>query len=217
MKATIALVDDHVLLRTGLANLLREINYNVAFEADNGKDFIEQLKSHALPQVVLMDINMPLMNGYETTLWLKKNHPSVKVLALSMLGDEASIIRMFKNGALGYILKDSHPDELKIAINSLLEKGFYHSEAISGKLIHAINHLDENKSSKSPEQIDLNEKEIEFLKWACSELSYKEIAGKMGLSPRTLDSYRDHLQEKLECKGRIGLAVWAIKHGIVTI
>src|SRR5215204_5223462 len=202
MKASIALVDDHILLRNGLANLLREKGYNVVFEADNGKQFIEMLESHPLPSVVLMDINMPLMNGYETTLWLKKNHSSVKVLALSMLDDEISVIRMFKNGAHGYILKDCHPDELEIAVRSVLEKGFYHSEVISGKLIHAINHLDE-KNSADGVTTQLTGKETEFLKWACTELSYKEIAKKMGLGPRTIDSYRDHLQEKLECKGRI--------------
>ena len=216
MKASIALVDDHVLLRNGLANLLQERHYNVLFEADNGKQFIEKLQSHPLPQVVLMDINMPLMNGYETTLWLKKNHSSVRVLTLSMLDDEMAVIRMFKNGAHGYILKDCHPDELETAIRQVLEKGFYHSESISGKLIHAINHLDENNKADRP-AAQLNEKETEFLKWSCTDLSYKEIAERMGVSPRTIDSYRDHLQEKLECKGRIGLAMWAIKHGIVSI
>ena len=216
MKASIALVDDHVLLRNGLANLLTERSYNVVFEADNGKQFIEKLATHSLPQVVLMDISMPVMNGYETTLWLKKNRSSVKVLALSMLDDETSIIRMFKNGANGYILKDCHPNELEAAIRSVLEKGFYHSEVISGKLIHAINHLDDNNNSGGA-TAHLNEKEIEFLKWACTELSYKEIADKMKMSPRTVDDYRDHLQEKLDCKGRIGLAMWAIKNGIVAV
>ena len=216
MKASIVLVDDHILLRNGLANLLRERHYNVLFEADNGKQFIEKLKDSPLPQVVLMDINMPLMNGYETTLWLKKNRSSVKVLTLSMLDDEIAIIRMFKNGAHGYILKDCHPDDLEAAIRSVLEKGFYQSEAISGKLIHAINHLDE-KNNADNLTTQLNEKETEFLKWACTDLSYKEIAEKMGVSPRTIDSYRDQLQEKLECKGRIGLAMWAIKNGIVTM
>lgn len=219
MKASIALVDDHILLRNGLANLLRERDYNVLFEADHGKQLIEKLTSHPLPQVVLMDINMPQMNGYETTQWLRKNHSSVKVLALSMLDDETSIIRMFKNGAQGYILKDCDPQELETAISSLIEKGFYHSEAISGKLIHAINTLNE-KAVPEQDSIasgSLNEKEREFLKWACTELSYKEIAEKMGLSPRTVDTYRDQLQEKLECKGRIGLALWAIKNGIVAV
>ena len=217
MKASIALVDDHILLRNGLANLLKERHYNVLFEADNGKQFIEKLKQHSLPQVVLMDINMPHMNGYETTQWLRKNHSSVKILVLSMLDDETSIIRMFRNGAQGYILKDCDPAELETAIRSLLEKGFYHSEAISGKLIHAINHLDEKKSTQTPAPALLSEKEKEFLKWACTELSYKEIADKMGISPRTVDNYRDHLQDKLECKGRIGLALWAIKNGVVSI
>ena len=216
MKASIALVDDHVLLRNGLANLLQERHYNVLFEADNGKQFIDKLRSHPLPQVVLMDIHMPLMDGYETTLWLKKNHSSVRVLALSMLDDEMAVIRMFKNGAHGYILKDCHPDELETAVRHVLEKGFYHSEGISGKLIKAINHLDENNNADDP-TAQLNEKETEFLKWSCTDLSYKEIAEKMGVSPRTIDSYRDHLQEKLECKGRIGLAMWAIKHGVVSI
>jgi two-component system invasion response regulator UvrY len=217
MKATIALVDDHVLLRNGLANLLKEIDYNVVFEADNGKQFIEKLKSHPLPQVVLMDINMPLMDGYETTLWLKKNHSSVKVLALSMLDDEASIIRMFKNGAQGYILKDTDPEELERAIKALLQKGFYHSEMISGKLIQAINQLDEKQSRIEVGRVRLNEKETEFLKWACTDLSYKEIADKMGVSPRTVDGYRDALQDKLDCKGRIGLVLWAIKQGMVAL
>lgn len=214
MKGKIALVDDHVLLRNGLANLLKDLDYEVVFQADNGKHFIELLATHEAPQVVLMDINMPLMNGYETTLWLKNNHPSICVLALSMLDDEDSVIRMIRNGAKGYVLKDCEPDELKEAIYSILHKGFYHSEMVSGKLVHAINHQS-NKDKDSPAR--LTEKETEFLKWICTELSYKEIADKMGISPRTVDSYRDNLQEKLECKGRIGLVLWAIKNDVVTI
>jgi len=217
MKVTIALADDHVLLRNGLANLLKENDCQVLFEADNGKQFIEKLNTHPLPQVVLMDINMPLMNGFETTLWLKKNHPSVKVLALTMLDDEASIIKMLKSGAKGYILKDSDPEELQKAIEAILQKGFYHSEMISGKLIHAISHLNGKETIAEAGQIRLTEKEIDFLKFTCTDLSYKEIADKMGLSPRTIEGYREALQEKLDCKGRVGLVLWAIKNGIVIV
>ena len=217
MKATVALTDDHILLRNGLANLLKELGYTVLFEADNGKQMVEKLKTHPAPQVMLMDINMPQMDGNQATLWLKENHPSVKVLVLSMLDDEISIIRLFQNGAKGYILKDCHPDELQAAIESVLVKGFFHSEMISGKLIRAINNLDEINANTAIEQVHLNEKETEFLKWACTELSYKEIADKMNLSPRTVEGYRDNLQEKLECKGRIGLVLWAIRHGVVTV
>ncbi|MFL5810635.1 MAG: response regulator transcription factor, partial [Flavisolibacter sp.] len=94
MKASIALADDHILLRNGLANLLKELDYEVLFQADNGSDFLEKLKTSPLPEVVLMDINMPKMDGYDTTQWLKKNYPSIKVLALSMYDDENAIIRM---------------------------------------------------------------------------------------------------------------------------
>jgi two-component system invasion response regulator UvrY len=218
MKATVALTDDHVLLRNGLANLLSELGYQVLFQADNGKQLVEKLKTHPAPQVMLMDINMPQMNGYDATSWLKENHPSVKVLVLSMLDDDTSIIRMFRSGAKGYILKDCEPEELESAIESLLTKDYYHSEAISGKLIRAINHLDEiNANTSAEKQVQLNEKDLEFLNWACTELSYKEIADKMGLSPRTVEGYRDNLQDKLECRGRIGLVLWAIKNGVVKV
>ena len=223
MKATVALTDDHVLLRNGLATLLTDLGYQVLFQADNGKQLIEKLKTHPVPQVMLMDISMPQMDGYDATSWLKENHPSVKVLVLSMLDDDTSIIRMFRSGAKVYILKDCDPDELDGAIQSLLRKDFYHSEAISGKLIRAINHLDDSSNDEdksngnAAKKIDLTEKEQEFLNWICTELSYKEIADKMHLSPRTVEGYRDNLQEKFDCRGRIGLVLWAIKNGIVTV
>jgi len=216
-KTTVALVDDHVLLRNGLANLVREFdNYDVIFEANNGGHFIEQVKREKVPDIVLMDINMPEMDGYETALWLKRNHPEVKVLALSMYDNENSIIRMLKNGARGYILKDTDPKEFKTALDDLVRKGFYYSELVTGKLIHAVNNLDE------PEQnlknlINLSEREIDFLKMACTEMTYKEIADKMFLSPRTVDGYRDALFEKLNVKTRVGLVMYAIKNGIVPV
>src|ERR1700730_1306929 len=129
-KANIVLVDDHVLLRNGLANLIKSLGYGVLFEADNGMDFIRKLKPKFLPDVVLLDINMPQMDGYETAVWSKQNHPEIKVLALSMYDDESPIIRMLKNGARGYILKDTDPSELKAAIEALLTKGFYYSEMV---------------------------------------------------------------------------------------
>ena len=216
MKTTIALADDHVLLRNGLAGLLNELDYEVVFEADNGKQFIEKIKTHTAPQLVLMDINMPEMDGYDTTLWLKKNHPQVKVLALSMFNDENAIIRMMKNGAKGYILKDSSPAELKAALQALETKGFYHSELVTGTLIHTINHLDDPEGSIK-DVLGLNDRELELLKLMCTEMTLKEIAEKMNLSPRTVDGYRDTLLDKLQCKSRVGLVIFAIKNGIVVV
>ena len=210
--ATVVLVDDHVLLRTGLANLLRELGYDVLFEANNGNDFIEQVQGKPLPDIVLLDINMPQKDGYETALWLKKNHPDVKILSLSMYDDEYAIIKMLKNGARGYILKDAEPGELKRAINSVLTKGFYYSELVTGTLIHTIHNEDDNTHVNIN---GLTSKEIDFLKLACTEMTYKEIAEKLCISPRTVDGYRDDLFEKLSVKSRVGLVLFAIKNGIV--
>jgi two-component system, NarL family, invasion response regulator UvrY len=214
--ATIVLTDDHVLLRNGLAALVKNIGHTVLFEADNGKDLQAKIDAKMLPDLVLMDINMPEMDGYETTQWLKQNHPDVHVLALSMYDNENSIIKMLKCGAKGYILKDSEPTELKAAIDAVINKGYYYSDLVSGKLIHAINKIDD-KGSDINTVSNLSERETDFLKYSCTELTYKEIAEKMFVSPRTIDGYRDALFEKLVIKTRVGLAMYAIKNGIVQL
>jgi two-component system, NarL family, invasion response regulator UvrY len=213
---TIALADDHVLLRKGLADLVSKQGYTVLFQADNGEEFLERLKTSSDPDIVLLDINMPRKDGYDTALWLKRNKPDIKVLALSMYDDENAIIRMLKNGARGYILKDAEPADLKAAIESVLNKGFHYSEMVTGKLIHSIHSMDET-GSDIKNTLGLNEKEINFLKLAATELTYKEIAEQMHLSPRTIDGYRDDLFEKLNIKSRVGLVLFAIKNGIVNM
>ncbi|MGF2411975.1 response regulator [Ferruginibacter sp.] len=214
--ATIVLTDDHVLLRNGLAALVKSLGHNVLFEADNGKDLINKLDKKNLPEVILMDINMPEMDGYDTAQWLKENHPDIKVLALSMYDNENSIIRMLKSGAKGYILKDCEPSELKAAIDAVVSKGYYYSDLVSGKLIHAINKIEDSGSDVNT-LANLNDRETDFLKYACTELTYKEIADKMFVSPRTIDGYRDALFEKLHVKTRVGLVMYAIKNGIVSV
>lgn len=214
--AKIVLTDDHSLLRNGLASLVKDLGHTVLFEADNGKDFIGKLDAKQLPEIVLLDINMPEMDGYETAQWIKTNHHDIKVLALSMYDNETSIIRMLKCGARGYILKDSEPAELKAAIHALMDKGFYYSDLVSGKLMHAINKMDDDGEGLKS-LVPLNDRETDFLKYSCTELTYKEIADKMFVSPRTIDGYRDSLFEKLHVKTRVGLVMYAIKNGIVNV
>jgi two-component system invasion response regulator UvrY len=213
--AKLILVDDHILLRNGLATLLKDNGHEILLQADNGKDLIKQLSPAKLPDVILLDINMPEMDGYDTAKWIRSRYPSIKILALSMYDEEASILRMLRNGAKGYILKDSDPKELNAAINSLVQKGYYHSETVSGKLMGMINMIDHETGFK--QGLKLNDREIEFLKYACMDLNYKEIADKMALSPRTVDGYRDTLYEKLQLKTRIGLVLFALKNGIAKI
>jgi DNA-binding NarL/FixJ family response regulator len=216
-KTSVALIDDHILLRNGLANMVKNFDgYEVLLEANNGKHFIEQLKSKSAPDLILMDINMPEMDGFETTLWMKQHHPEVKILALSMYDNEQSIIRMLKNGARGYILKETEPKEFKAALDSIVSKGYYYSEMVTGKMIHALNNLEDEDSSIKP-LISLNDREIEFMKLACTELTYREIADRMHLSPRTIDGYRDALFEKLNAKTRVGLVLYAIRNNIFQV
>lgn len=209
-----AIADDHVLLRNALARLVNSFDgYTVLLEADNGKDLRSKILKHIVPDIVLLDVNMPEMDGFETTQWLHKNYPHIKVLALSMLSDEKTIIKMFHLGAKGYLLKNTDPEELLKALNSVINKNVYLSEYVSGKLVSGL-----NKTTDATEvPAILNERERTFLRWTCTELAYKDIAEKMNLSARTIDDYRQSLFNKLKVHSRVGLVMYAIKTGIVEV
>ncbi|MBS1504693.1 MAG: response regulator transcription factor, partial [Bacteroidetes bacterium] len=167
-KILIAIVDDHTLFRNGVASLMSEFGeLQVLFEAENGLQMQEALAKHGAPDVVLMDINMPVMDGYDATCWLRKNYPPVKILALSMFEDDQAVIKMIRCGASGYVLKESKPRELLEAIQAIRSKGVYINELVSGKLIRSV--------AEDEDAAELSKKEIEFLKYCCSELTYKEI------------------------------------------
>ncbi len=211
---SIALVDDHSLLRNGLAALINSFEgYNVLFEADNGKDFINQLQTHAVPDIILLDITMPEMNGFETAAWIKQNTPSIKILILSMMDNDEVVISMLKAGARGYILKDSKPALFKQALDSIRDSGFFMNELVSNKMLKYLTH-EEKKGNEVSLVSELSEKEIAFLKYACTEMTYKDIASNMQVSPRTVDGYRDDLFKKLNVQSRVGLVIFAIKNGL---
>ncbi len=216
-KLQVALVDDHVMLRRGLASLINNMsNYEVVVESDNGQDFIDTIAHKKLdPHIVLLDVNMPVMDGFATAKWINENLPLAKILVLSMFDDEKSIIKMLRHGAKGYILKDGEPEELATALYNVVHKGYHYSDLVNGKLIHAINHLDENEGFLSENKIST--REIEFLKLCCSEMTYKEIASIMNLSVRTVEGYRDNLFLKLNLKTRVGLVLYAIKNRMIVI
>jgi two-component system invasion response regulator UvrY len=210
-KTQVAIVDDHNLLRKALAKLISSFeNYSVLFEGDSGREIKNKIGQHIVPDIILLDVNMPDMDGYETVKWLHKNYPQIKVLALSMFSDENTIIRMLRLGAKGYILKNIEPEELKLALDSIMKKDFYLSDYISGKIISGL-----HKDLGNPDdQIALTDKEKEFLRLVCSELTYKDIAEKMFVSHRTVDNYRNTLFEKLKVRSRVGLVMYAIRQGL---
>lgn len=213
-KTQVAIIDDHILLRTALARLVNSFEgYTVLLEADNGKDLRARIMQHMVPEIVVLDINMPEMDGFETTQWLHKNYPHIRILVLSMLSDERTIIKMFRLGAKGYLLKNTDPEELKTALDSVMNKNVYLSEYVSDKLVSGL-HKDADRDDHA---IVLSEKERDFLRWTCTELSYKEIAEKMYLSHRTIDDYRQSLFNKLKVHSRVGLVMYAIKNGIVEV
>lgn len=213
-KISIALVDDHTLFRKGLQGLIEMVddNIDILFEADNGIDMQKKLMEDNLPDIILMDINMPEMDGFESVIWLNKNYPAIKVLVVSMVENEESIIRMLKLKVKGYLSKDVEPAELGDALNAIMSKGFYYTDFITGKLVHTL----QNEHEKETLAV-LNEKEKKFIQLACSELTYNDIAGEMFVSPKTIDGYRNNLFEKLNVKSRVGLALYAVKHGLVKL
>lgn len=211
-KNKIIIVDDHLLFSQSLQLLIHSFkDFEVINRFENGKVFINYLQENTDTDasLILLDVNMPVMDGVETMKWIKENRPSLKVIALSVNDDEEIIIKMITNGARGYLLKDTSPEIFKEAMSCVIEKGFYFTELVSGMLV--------KKANDDSKKINLKEKEIVFIRHACSEKTYKEIASEMCLSPKTIDGYRECLFDKLEIKTRIGLVLYAIKHKIVLV
>lgn len=213
MKTKIGLVDDHQLFLKSLSLMLESFKvYEVMLEASNGKDLQEKIKNKKeLPDIILLDVNMPVMNGIETARWLTANYPQVKPVALSMNADDNAIISMFRAGCCGYLLKDTHPNELEKALEEIVKKGFYNADAGNINFRRILMKADEK------EEPLLNAKEAAFLQFACSELTYKQIAAEMNLSERTIDGYREALFKKFNVQSRVGLCLEAIRKELVTL
>ena len=207
----VALVDDHTLLSEAIAGLVRQFeNFEVVNISVNGKELINYLNSTnaQIPDIVLMDVKMPVMGGVETTKYLTKHHPDIKVLALSIEEDEQVVMQMIRSGAKGYLLKDTRKSILEQALNEVLTFGFYYT--------NTVERLIKKSETTLEEEVVLKDREIEFIKHACTEMTYKEIAGKMFLSPKTIEGYRESVFHKLGLKNRTGLVIYAIKNNIFT-
>ncbi len=212
MEYTIAIVDDHILIAKAISGIIDNFSkYTVLYEAEHGKALMDKFRSAKnIPDIVLVDISMPVMDGFETAKWLRENHPEVLVMALSMQDDDMSLIKMIKSGAKGYLLKNIHPAELEKALDSLVTKGYYYPDWAASKVFQSLAGGDNTREATG---IAFTERELELLKYCCTELTYKEIGEKMCCSSRTVEGYRDSLFLKLGLKTRVGLVMYAIKSG----
>jgi DNA-binding NarL/FixJ family response regulator len=214
-KIDIIIVDDHLLFSEALSNLISDFeDFNVLAVLANGEELVTYFSlENKHPDVVLMDIQMPIMNGFEATRWLKKHQPQIKVLGLSMECEESTILKMLRAGANGYLLKVIQPALLEHALKEVYTNGFYYTENVSNTLMNSLN----SSNGNNDREIILKEKELEFLKLACTEMTYKQIADDMFLSPKTIENYREALFSKLNVKTRIGLVLYAIREKIVIL
>jgi two-component system invasion response regulator UvrY len=212
----IVLADDHELLRSALASLIESFgNCKVLYHCGSGTELVKYLQTGALPDIAVLDLSMPGMNGLDTANWLKANLPSVHVLMLTMYDSEFTLINLLRAGVKGFLKKDVHPDELKSALQAVMQTGFYYSNHTTGKLIN----LFRNEAGNSSALLNamLSDEEMKFLKLLCTDMTYKEIAGVMKLNPRSLESMRDQLFIKFDVKSRVGLAMIALRNGIEPI
>lgn len=210
MSATIIIVDDHTLFAQSLVKLINSYdNYEVIGVMKTGQELVDYFRNgKPTPDIILLDLRMPVMDGIETMGWLKKNRPHQKALALTMEHEEETIIKMIRMGCRGYLLKDIDPDEFLQALEVVHKSGYYFNEETEEAMSHA-------KQSTSIATLSTREKE--FLNLACSERTYKEVAEVMNLSPKTIDGYREGLFNKLDVKSRVGLVLFAIKHKMVSL
>ncbi|MCD8741411.1 response regulator transcription factor [Mucilaginibacter roseus] len=183
--------------------------FSILFEAGNGEEFTRKISPKNKPEIVLLDINMPVMDGIETAKWLRANYPDVCVIVLSMFEDAEKVLAMVKLGVKGYLLKDAEPAEFETALKRVADGEVYYPEFVTR---HLINNFNEEAAN-----VKLNTRELEFLRLAGTELTYKEIADQMCVSVRTVDGYRDQLFEKLQIKSRVGLVLYAIKNKMIEL
>ncbi|MFC0518954.1 response regulator [Mucilaginibacter angelicae] len=217
-KIKLAVVDDHNLFRKGLIKLIMladtEEKYEVLFEAESGSDLKNKLSAAAMPDIVLMDIDMPDMDGYQSVEWLNRYHPDIAILIISMFESEEGVLRMLRLGIKGYLSKDIEVEDINRALEAISNKGLFYADFVSGIIAQQM----QGKPSAGGTAVikpAFSETELTLISLVCTELTYVEIAERMHVSPKTVDGYRDALFRKLGVKSRVGLAMYAVQQGIV--
>lgn len=210
----IAIADDYKIFRDGLkVGLSAEANFEVILEADNGENLIKAMEQ-SMPDVIIMDIKMPIMDGMEATKLIRKLYPLVKVLVVTMYDDDKFVIHLMEIGANGYLLKNAEPDEIRKAIYAVSENGYYFNDLVNKALLKKLVIKNQIKPSFN-QDIELTERELEVLKLICEEKTAIEIGKEIFLSPRSVEGIRQRLIEKVGVRNTAGLVMFAVKNGMV--
>lgn len=213
-KIKIAIADDYKIFREGLkVGLSSDENLEVMMEVDNGEELMKELETTS-PDIILMDLKMPIMDGMEATKAVRKKYPNVKVLVVTMYDDDKFIIHLMEIGANGYLLKNAEPEEIKRSIYAVHENGYYFNDLVNKALLKKLV-LKNNFKPSFNQNIDLTERELQVLKLICEEKTAVEIGKEIFLSPRSVEGIRQRLIEKVGVRNTAGLVMFAIKNGIV--
>jgi DNA-binding NarL/FixJ family response regulator len=210
----IAIADDYKIFRDGLkVGLSADENLEVILEADNGEDLLKALETNT-PDVILMDLKMPIMDGMEATKAVRKKYPTIKVLVVTMYEDDKFIIHMMENGANGYLLKNAESEEIRKSIYAVHENGYYFNDLVNKALLKKLV-LKNNLKPSFNQNVELTERELEVLKLICEEKTAAEIGKEIFLSPRSVEGIRQRLIEKVGVRNSAGLVMFAVKGGLV--
>lgn len=218
MEHKVALADDHHLVRTGLAAMVNSLGgYRVTLEAGHGRELIDLLRGAELPAIAIIDLNMPVMDGYETIAWLREHQPTVLPLALTFDASDDALVKAVRAGARGFILKNARPPVLKTALDSLMLTGYYYTDETHDAMRRSPGLKTGHEREREKVLAQITAREMEFLMHVCSdeEPTYEQIADSMGVHRRTVDNYRIALFEKFNIKSKTGLVLFALRWGLL--
>ena len=210
----VAIADDHKIFRKGVILSLRPYhNIKFVLEAENGEELIQGVEG-AMPDIVLMDLKMPVKDGIETTKYLNKHYPSIRILILTMYEDERFVGHLMDSGANGYLLKSTDPEEIKQGIMDVMRTGFYLNNFVNRVLIKK-NYAKQKFNPNLNSEVTISEREKEVLSLVCMEYTAQEIAQKMEISSRTVEAIKDRLMERFGVKNSVGLVFFAMKNSLI--
>jgi DNA-binding NarL/FixJ family response regulator len=213
-KIKVAIADDYSIFRDGLrVGLNRDKNLEVVLEAENGEILLEQIEN-IRPDVILMDLKMPVMDGMEATKIIRQRFEDIKILIVSMYDETKFIIHLMENGANGYLLKNADPREIRKAIYSVHECGYYFNDIVNQALLKKLV-LKSNIKPSFNQNIEFSERELDVLKMICNEKTASEIASSLFLSPRSVEGIRQRIIEKVGVRNTAGLVMFAVKNGVI--